>query len=62
MDRFESLPVPWGEWGFECARSGRGFVVVHPAWDDWVSFPDIESLAYFMDGLRWGRPPMSEEG
>ena len=62
MDRFESLQAQLSEWGIACSRSGSGFVVVNPTTDDWVSFPDIESLEYFMDGLQWGRPHMSEEG
>ena len=61
MDRFESLQAQLGEWGLACSRSGRGFVVVNLATDDWVSFPDIESLEYFMDGLQWGRSLVSEE-
>ena len=61
MDWFESVQTQLGEWGFECTRSSRGFLVVNPATDDWVSFPDIESLEYFMDGLRWGLELVSEE-
>ena len=62
MNRFESIQAQLGGWGLECSRSDRGFVVVNPATDDWISISDIGSLEYFMDGLQWGRQLVSEEG